>query len=110
MAAPNVWTFADDTFDQIVLALPIPVFVHFWAPWCGPCVMMEQTIDSLSDDFDGRVAVGKLNIDENPKTAERFDIRSIPTMLLFKNGAVVHRGVGLVHRSDLTRLLKKHGA
>ncbi len=59
--------------------------------------MMEQTIDSLADDFDGRVAVGKLNIDENTKTAERFGIRSIPTMLLFKNAGVVHRGVGLIH-------------
>ncbi len=110
MAAANVLNLADDTFDQMVLASPMPVFVHFWAPWCGPCVMMEPAIDSLANDFDGRVAVGKLNVDENPKTGERFGIRSIPTMLLFKNGAVVHRAIGLTHRSDLTRLLKRHAA
>jgi len=108
MAEPIILT--DDNFESEVLQADTPVLVDFWAAWCGPCRLMAPTIDSLASDYDGRVGVGKLNVDENSETAERFGIRSIPTLLLFKDGKVVESAVGLVDKTRLTELVEKYVA
>ncbi len=110
MAAKNTLTFTDGDFEKSVLKSATPVLVDFWAAWCGPCRLMAPTIDSLASDYDGRVGVGKLNVDENPETAERFGIRSIPTLLLFKDGKVVESAVGLADKTRLTELVEKYVA
>ncbi len=110
MAANNTLTFGDGNFDKVVLESPTPVLVDFWAAWCGPCRLMVPTVDSLASDYDGRVGVGKLDVDENPKTAERFGIRSIPTLLLFKDGKVVESAVGLADKTRLAELVEKYVA
>ncbi len=101
-------TFSDDDFNTSVLESPTPVLVDFWAPWCGPCRVMAPTVGSLAEGYEGRVGVGTLNVDENPHTAERFGIRSIPTLLLFKEGKVVDGAIGVADKARLTELLEKH--
>lgn len=108
MAGPNTLTFTDSTFDQEVLNSPVPVLVDFWAEWCGPCRMMEPTIDAIAADYSGRVKVGKLNVDENGGTAMRYGIRGIPTLLLFKGGRVVEQRVGAIGKSEVQRMLDAH--
>ncbi|MGQ9634830.1 MAG: thioredoxin [Bryobacteraceae bacterium] len=108
MAGPNTLTFSDATFDQEVLNSPLPVLVDFWAEWCGPCRMMEPTIDAIATDYMGRVKVGKLNVDENGNTAMRYGIRGIPTLLLFKGGKVVDQRVGAIGKSEVQRMLDAH--
>lgn len=87
-----------------VLAEGTPLVVDLWAPWCGPCKMMLPIIDELSTEYEGRVRVGKLNVDENPDTCEEFGIMNIPTMLFFKNGELVNRHVGAARKADLATL------
>ena len=108
MAGPNTLTFSDATFDQEVLNSPVPVLVDFWAEWCGPCRMMEPTIDAIATDYSGRVKVGKLNVDENGNTAMRYGIRGIPTLLLFKGGKVVDQRVGAIGKSEVQRMQDAH--
>ena len=108
MATNSTLTFTDSDFDTSVLESPTPVLVDFWAAWCGPCRVMAPMVDSVAIDYEGRVGVGKLNVDENPETAERFGIRSIPTLLLFKDGKVVESVVGVSHKAQLTELVEKH--
>ena len=110
MAAKNTLTIRDGNFEKVVLESPTPVLVDFWAPWCGPCRVIAPTVDSLASDYEGRVAVGKLNVDENPQTAERFGIRSIPTLLLFKDAKVVGSAVGLADKARLMKLVEEHVA
>ena len=81
------------------------VLVDFWAEWCGPCRRLAPTVDALATDFDGRLTVGKLNVDENPNTAGRFSIRGIPTLLLFKGGEIVESVVGLTDRDHLKAMI-----
>ena len=87
--------FTDANFNDEVLGSDQPVLVDFWAAWCAPCRAVGPTIDQLADKYDGTVKVGKLNVDENPKAAGSFGIHSIPAVLLFKNGEVVERFVGV---------------
>ena len=108
MDTSKTLTFSDDDFNTSVLESPTPVLVDFWAPWCGPCRVMTPTVDSLAEGYEGRVGVGKLNVDENPHTAERFGIRSIPTLLLFKEGKVVDGAIGVADKARLTELVEKH--
>jgi thioredoxin 1 len=108
MAADNVQTFTDDNFDSTVLKSGQPVFVDFWAPWCGPCKRLGPTIDALAGDYAGKVTIGKLNVDDNPNTAMKFHIRGIPAMLLFKGGEVVETVVGLTGKDELTRVIDRH--
>jgi len=108
MAGPNTLTFTDQTWEKDVLNAEVPVLVDFWAEWCGPCRMMSPTIDSIADDYNGRVKVGKLNVDENGGTAMRYNIRGIPTLLVFKGGQVVAQKVGAVGKTDVTSLLDSH--
>lgn len=84
----------DSTFDQEVMNASLPVLVDFWAPWCGPCRMTEPIVEKLAQEMSGRLKVAKVNVDENPHWAQRFDVRSIPTMMMVKNGQIVDRWVG----------------
>jgi thioredoxin 1 len=108
MASDKIQTFTDGNFDQTVIQSGKPVLVDFWAEWCGPCRRLAPTVDAVATDFDGRVTVGKLNVDENPNTAGRFSIRGIPTLLLFKGGQIVESVVGLTDRDHLKQLIEKH--
>jgi thioredoxin 1 len=108
MAAENVQTFTDGNFDDSVLKSTPPVLVDFWAEWCGPCKRLGPTVDALAAEYAGRITVGKMNIDENPKVPETYQIRGIPTLLIFKGGQVVESVVGLAQKEDLKKVLDKH--
>lgn len=95
------FVFTDDNFEQEALKASGPVLVDFWAPWCGPCQMMAPVIDELAAEYDGKVKIGKLNVDENQVTAGKFGIMSIPTMLLFKDGVVAGQFIGGMSKEDL---------
>ena len=94
----------DGNFDEVVLKAKTPVLVDFWAPWCAPCRMMSPLVDELAREYDGRIGFGKLNTDENPTVSQRYNIRGIPTLLLFRNSKPVDQVVGLRTKADL----KKH--
>ena len=108
MAADNVQTFTDGNFDDSVLKSAPPVLVDFWAEWCGPCKRLGPTVDALAAEYAGKVTVGKMNIDENPKTPAIYQIRGIPTLLVFKGGEVVESVVGAAQKEDLKKVLDKH--
>ena len=110
MASENTLTLTDGDFEQTVLKSDKPVLVDFWAEWCGPCRMIAPAVEVLADEYSGRVAVGKLNIDENPNTPMKYGVRSIPTLLLFKGGEVVEATVGVAGKEQLAALLDKHAS
>jgi thioredoxin 2 len=103
--APIVVT--DATFASDVEASPLPVLMDAWAPWCGPCRMIAPVIDELATEMAGRVRVVKLNVDDNPRTAARFDLRSIPTLLVLRGGREVDRLVGVQPKHEIARRLEK---
>ena len=106
MASDKIKTFTDSNFDQEIGSGV--VLVDFWAEWCGPCRRLAPTVDALAGEFDGRATVAKLNVDENPGVPGRFMIRGIPTLLLFKDGALAETLVGLAAKEDIARLIEKH--
>ena len=108
MAAENVQTFTDSNFEETVMKSGQPVLVDFWAEWCGPCKRLAPTVDALAADYAGRVTVGKMNIDDNPRVPERYQVRGIPTLLLFKGGQVVESLVGLAPKDALKKAIDKH--
>ena len=105
MANENVKEFTDDNFDSEVLKSETPVLVDFWAEWCQPCRMLGPTIEKLATDYVGKIKVGKLDCDLSRKVAGQYDIRSIPTVLVFKGGQIVNRFVGLKREADFKTVL-----
>ncbi len=108
MASDNTLTFTDGAFDAEVLKSEVPVLVDFWAEWCGPCRMMTPTVDQIATDYAGRIKVGKMNVDENNGTPSQYNVRGIPTLILFKGGKVVDQRVGALGKPDLQKMLDKH--
>ncbi len=95
----------DDSFESEVLQSGEPVLIDYWADWCGPCKMIAPILDEIADEYEGKVKVAKLNIDDNPNTPPRFGIRGIPTLMLFKGGEVEATKVGAVSKSQLTAFI-----
>lgn len=95
----------DQNFDEIVLKSDKPVLVDFWAEWCGPCRMVGPVVEELSSEYSGKAVVGKVDVDSNAEISTRFGIRNIPTLLIFKNGQVVDKQVGVVPKSTLAAKL-----
>jgi len=108
MANEHVQTFTDGNFDDTVLKSGAPVLVDFWAEWCGPCKRIAPAIEALATEYAGKVTVGKMDIDSNPKVPERYQVRSIPTVLVFKGGQVVESVIGLTQRDDLKKVIDKY--
>jgi len=106
-ASGRLLQVTDSTFRDHVERNPLPVLLDLWADWCGPCHMLAPTIEQLSSELSGKVAVAKLNIDENPATANRFAVQSIPTLLLLKNGREVDRLVGVQPKAEIKRRLER---
>lgn len=103
----NILKFTDETFDELVVQADMPTMVDFWAEWCGPCKAIAPVIESLAEEYAGKVRVGKLNVDENPKTATRYSIRGIPTLLIFNNGEVQEQIVGAQPKGEIKKSLDK---
>ena len=108
MASEHLQTFTDGNFDSDVLKASTPVLVDFWAEWCGPCRAMEPSITQLATDYIGKIAVGKLNVDDNPSTTMRYMVRGIPTVMLFKGGQIVERVVGVSPQASLEKKFEPH--
>jgi thioredoxin len=106
--AGNVLEFTDQSFEQEVLKADKPVLVDFWAVWCGPCRMIAPSVEALANEYLGKAKVGKVNVDENQSTPAKYNIRGIPTLLLFKNGQVQEQLVGAASRETIEKLIQKH--
>lgn len=98
----------DDSFKAEVLESNVPVLVDFWAPWCGPCRMVAPVVEEIAKEFEGKIKVVKVNTDENPQVASQYGIRSIPTLIVFKDGQRVDMVVGAVPRTTLATTVEKH--
>ena len=107
MASGNINEFSDENFENEVLKSETPVLVDFWAPWCGPCRIIAPVVEELSETYEGKLKVGKLNVDDNQKTSMKFGIRSIPTLLVFKDGEVAEQIIGAVHKTEIERVVTK---
>ena len=101
--ANEVKTLTDATFDDEVAKATTPMIVDFWAPWCGPCRMVGPIIDEIAQEHSGKVTIGKLNVDENPGTASKFSVMSIPTIILFKDGEPAKKVIGARSKADFER-------
>ncbi|MBF0266745.1 MAG: thioredoxin TrxA [Gammaproteobacteria bacterium] len=101
----NITYLTDDSFDAEVLQSELPVLVDFWAEWCGPCKMIAPILDEIAGEYDGKLKVTKINIDENSNTPPKFGIRGIPTLMLFKAGQVEATKVGAVSKSQLNAFI-----
>ena len=110
MASPSIVTLTQENFSQQVLQSPAPVLVDFWAEWCGPCKMIAPLLDELADEYDGKVKIGKVNIDEQQNLAAEYGVRAIPTLLVFHNGQVTDQLVGARSKRDLKASLDRVAA
>ena len=107
MASPLIVTLTQENFAQQVLQSPSPVLVDFWAEWCGPCKMIAPLLDELADEYDGKVKIGKVNIDDQQSLASEYGIRAIPTLLLFSKGQVADQIVGARSKRDFKTSLDR---
>lgn len=107
MAGKNVHSVNDLNFDREVISSDVPVLVDFTATWCGPCRQIAPLVDQLADEYAGRAKVVKLDIDESPSTAQKYRIRGVPTILVFKSGQVVQQQVGMAPKTVLASMLEK---
>ncbi len=107
MSNDKIIQVTDADFDETVLKSELPVLVDFWAAWCGPCRAIAPVIDQLAEEYDGKVKIAKMNVDENPATPGRFGIRAIPTLILFKDGNVVEQITGAVGKTVIENALSK---
>ena len=108
MASANVKEVTDSTFEAEVLKAELPTLVDFWAIWCGPCKQISPMVEALADDYKGKLKVAKMDVDRHQIVPQRYSIRSIPTLLFFKNGKVVGQLVGSMPRPKLEAEIKKH--
>jgi thioredoxin 1 len=108
MMSDKIVQLSDDSFEDDVLAASGLVLVDFWAEWCGPCKMIAPVLDQIADEYEGKVIVGKVNIDQNSITPPKYGVRGIPTLLLFKDGAVVDTKVGALSKTQLKEFLDKN--
>jgi thioredoxin 1 len=107
-ASKNITTATDTNFDSDILKGSDLSIVDFWAEWCGPCRMLSPTIETIADEFQGKIKVFKMNVDENPATPTRFHIRGIPTVIFFKGGQVVDQLVGNQPKDVIVQAIQKH--
>jgi len=104
----SIIAVSDDSFEKDVMNAELPVLVDFWAEWCGPCKMIAPILDDIAKTYEGRLKVAKINIDENAATPQKFGVRGIPTLMLFKNGELESTKVGAISKSQLTAFLDSH--
>jgi thioredoxin len=104
----DIVSVTDSSFEQEVLNSASPVLVDYWAEWCGPCKMIAPVLEEIAREYDGRLKIAKLNVDDNPATPPKYGIRGIPTLMLFKNGGVEATKVGAVSKSQLSAFLDGH--
>ena len=107
MASESVLEITDGNFDQVVLKSDQPILIDFWAAWCGPCKALGPVVDEVAAAYQGKVRVGKMNVDTSPVTPQRYGVRCIPTLLIFKNGQVQEQIVGYVGRDVIEKALNK---
>jgi thioredoxin 1 len=107
MASDNIANVTDASFENDVLKSTEPVLIDFWAPWCGPCRAIGPVVEQLAKEYAGKVKMVKVNIDDNPRVPTQYDVRSIPTLLLFKDGKVLGQIVGAVPKPKIEELVKK---
>lgn len=98
----------DSGFEKDVLQAGKPAFVDFWAPWCGPCRIIGPIVEELAPSYEGKAVIAKINVDDNPLTAQKFQVTSIPTLMMFKDGKLVDRAVGVLPRAALQQFIDKH--
>ncbi|MGH7801354.1 MAG: thioredoxin [Thermodesulfobacteriota bacterium] len=107
MASAGIVELNDAIFESEVLKSESPVLVDFWAPWCGPCRILAPAVEEIANSYTGRIKVGKLNVDDNQETTMQYSIRSIPTLILFKNGKALDQIIGAVPKSEIEKMVKK---
>jgi len=104
----KIVTLSDAEFDSSVLQGDKPALIDFWAEWCQPCKMLAPTVEEIAGEYEGKVLVGKLNVDDNPATATKYGIRGIPTLLLFKGGQVVQQLVGVKSKAEIKKVIDEN--
>lgn len=107
MASDAIIELSDSTFESEVVNSDVPVLVDFWAPWCGPCRAIAPIVEEISSSYEGKIKVGRMNVDENQSTTMKFGIRSIPTIIMFKGGEAVDQIIGAVPKGEIERVVEK---